>query len=420
MRTYLTSIYIILFILTTNVLKAQSGLEIPIEDFIGMEKSEIKKAIKSFAKSINCKVKIESDQIRLETPGNMWTSDTHLVFRLDENTGKCHTIQFYETSPREFLFPESYWREDSKTKGEYRLRTNSIPDLQVTYIEGSKINFLVPIKESVVLREFSTDPRYIEYLIYDVMECQWCFVAQMGTNEEREAYKNLINNGTTQIDEYVAPAYFSVKNITAENCIKGDCLAEYAQEAEIDVDGLRYIGEMRNGAANGKGKIVDMEGRDILVSGWKDGLPNGTYEFTTYSENGYVALKENGRMYLGKPEGIVHFDYQLDGFRGTWDMEPVKDYLLQLSAEEKEGYAYPGFIKLEIYGMGLEPWEYEGTGFLHPLCLHSLYTTAEGYYASGEWVNGRTKKYVSSTFTDGKPNSNSKNLEVPIICVEKY
>jgi len=328
---------------------------------------------------------------------------------LNEETDICQRITIYH-KPWNYVFPD-YWEPNSNSECKYRLKEESIPDALIAYF-GSKNDYFIPLKGSVVLRQYSNGGRVL-YAIYDVMSCRGCFYP-FGSSDEKEAYKKLLEKGSDKIEKYEMPPLFSLKNIDAENCLTGDCSAVYVQNAEVDLgDGLKYVGELRNGRADGKGKIIDEEGRNRFICDWKDGLPHGDFELFVYTQYGYIHRQDNGRLSEGKPVGKVHFAFPTQGYKGTWDINPVLDYALEISL--KEGFNYPGEIELESI---MSEWEYKGTGFLYPFCLHSL-NTNESDLSDCYWINRKLKEDVYSPMKNGKPIYNKDNVQVPVICEEQ-
>ena len=110
---------------------------------------------------------------------------------------------------------------------------------------------------------------------------------------------------------------FPIFSFCQEKCILGDC--ENGQGTKIFSDGMKYVGEWKDGKAHGQGIQTWDDSESKYVGEWKDGKHHGKGHFIyapySYLKDEYVGEFKNGKR---DGKGTYTYTWPKDKYVGEW------------------------------------------------------------------------------------------------------
>lgn len=148
---------------------------------------------------------------------------------------------------------------------------------------------------------------------------------------------------------------------TKTGCIQGDC--QNGQGTYIVSDGIKYVGQFKNGKFNGQGTMTYSNGSKY-VGEFKDDKFNGQGTFTSYDGGKYVGEWKDGKINGQGTETAPNGDKYVGEFKDNYiNGQGTYTYF--------DGSKYVGEWKLD---------QYDGQG---------TYTNTKGEEFTGIWVNNK-------------------------------
>lgn len=166
------------------------------------------------------------------------------------------------------------------------------------------------------------------------------------------------------------------------------------------IDGSKYVGQFVNDDIEGKGYYIDTSGR-MYIGEFREGKANGQGKITIEKDPGYIyigSFKNNLFDGYGEetlPNGNIYKGQFREGYKES-------SGILQFS----EGSCYEGeFQKSAISGKGVFKWKdgrvYEGDFLDNKLHGKGKTTWVDGSYYDGEYKNDQFNGYGELVSSDG-------------------